>query len=97
MTKTLPISEVKTRLPELVSGVEQREDEIVVTRKGKPAAVLVNFAEYERLKESLDVLSDAAVMKQMVKSKRFYSKRHKGLSFEDVFGEPLHPPKSRKR
>ena len=25
MSKTLPISEVKTRLPELVSGVEERE------------------------------------------------------------------------
>ena len=37
MSKTLPISEVKTRLPELVSGVEEREEEIVVTRKGKPA------------------------------------------------------------
>jgi prevent-host-death family protein len=31
---------VKTRLPELVSGVEERDDEIVVTRNGKPAAVL---------------------------------------------------------
>ena len=50
MSKTIPISEVKTRLPELVAGVEQREDEIVVTRNGKPAAVLVNYEEYERLK-----------------------------------------------
>ena len=50
MAKTMPISEVKTRLPELVSGVEEREDEIVVTRNGKPAAVLINYDEYERLK-----------------------------------------------
>ena len=39
MSKTMPISGVKTRLPELVSGVAEREEEIVVTRKGKPAAV----------------------------------------------------------
>ena len=39
MAKTMPISAVKTRLPELVSAVEEREDEIVVTRNGKPAAV----------------------------------------------------------
>ncbi|MGE5307015.1 MAG: type II toxin-antitoxin system Phd/YefM family antitoxin [Alphaproteobacteria bacterium] len=45
MSKTMPISEVKTVLPELVSGVEDRDDEIVVTRNGKPAAVLVNYAE----------------------------------------------------
>ena len=58
MARTLPISEVKTHLPELVTGVADREEEVIVTRKGKPAAVLVNFAEYERLKASLDVLSD---------------------------------------
>ena len=63
MSKTMPISEVKTRLPELVSDLEEREDEIVVTRNGKPAAVLVNYEEYERLKETLDVLSDPASMR----------------------------------
>ncbi len=97
MSKILPISEVKTRLPELVSGVEEREEEIVVTRRGKPAAVLVNYSEYERLKESLDVLSDPALMKQIRQSKNFYSKGRKGLSFEEVFGEPLHPRKRPKR
>lgn len=97
MSKILPISEVKTRLPELVSGVEEREEEIVVTRNGKPAAVLVNYAEFERLKQSLDVLSDPALMRQIRQSKNFYAKNRKGLSFEEVFGEPLYPPKRRKR
>ncbi len=97
MAQTLPISEVKARLPELVTGVEEREEEIVVTRKGKPAAVLVNYAEYERLKETLDVLSDPALMRQIRRSQRFYAEGGKGLSFEDVFGEPLIPLKKRKR
>lgn len=97
MAKTLPISEVKTRLPELVSGVEEREEEVVVTRRGKPAAVLVNYAEYERLKESLDVLSDPVLMNQIRRSKRFYAKGGRGISFEELFGEPLQPSKKRKR
>ena len=96
MSKTLPISEVKTRLPELVTGVAEQEEEIVVTRNGKPAAVLVNFAEYERLKDSLDVLSDPALMSQLRESQKFYSKRKTGLSFEAVFGEPLRLRKRRK-
>ena len=97
MSKTLPISEVKTRLPELVAGVEEREDEIVVTRNGKPAAVLVNYDEYERLKDTLDVLSDSALMKQVGQSKSFYAKGRQGLSFEAVFGEPLVAVKRRKK
>jgi len=97
MSKTLPISEVKTRLPELVSGVQEREEEIVVTRNGKPAAVLVNYTEYERLRETLDVLSDRGLLRQVRKSRAFYAKSKRGASFEQVFDEKLHPPKRRKR
>lgn len=96
MSKTLPISEVKTHLPALVAGVQEREEEVVVTRNGKPAAVLVNYAEYERLKETLDVLTDPDLMKDIRKSRAFYRSGKKGLSFEDLFGEPLLPPKRRR-
>ena len=97
MAKTLPISEVKTRLPELVSSVEEREDEIVVTRNGKPAAVLVSYDEYERLKETLDVLSDPGSMRQIAQSRRFYARERQGESFEALFGEPLVARKRRKQ
>lgn len=97
MSKILPISEVKARLPELVTGVAEREEEVVVTRNGKPAAVLLNFAEYERLKETLDVLTDPDLMRQVRQSKKFYAKGARGLSFEDIFGESLAPPKTRPR
>lgn len=89
MAKTLPISEVKARLPELVTGVEEREEEVVVTRNGKPAAMLVNYSEYERLKETLDVLSDPDLMRQARESQAYFASGKKGLSFEEVFGEPL--------
>ena len=97
MSKTMPISEVKTRLPELVAGVAEREEEIIVTRNGKPAAVLVNYDEFERLKDTLDVLSDSGLMKQIVQSKNFYAKGKQGQSFESVFGEPLIIRKRRKK
>jgi antitoxin YefM len=96
MAKTLPLSEVKTRLPELVAGVDEREEEIVVTKNGRPAAVLVNVQEYARLKETLDVLSDPSLMQQIAESRAFYRSGQKGLSFEDVFGEPISRPKTRR-
>ena len=97
MARTLPMSEVKARLPELVTGVEEREEKVVVTRKGKLAAVLVNYAEYERLKDTLDVLSDPELMKQIRQSRGLYAAGAKGLSFADIFGEPLIQPKRRAR
>jgi antitoxin YefM len=97
MSKTMPISEVKTRLPELVSGIEEREEEIVVTRNGKPAAVLLNYEEYVRLKETLDVLSDPVSMRQIAQSKRFYAKGRQGQSFEALLGDSLVPRKRPKQ
>ncbi len=97
MARVLPISEVKARLPELVSGVVDREEEVVVTRRGKPVAILVNHAEYERLKETIDVLSDPDLSKQIRLSRRFFASGRRGLSFEDVFGERLVRPRRRAR
>jgi antitoxin YefM len=97
MAKTLPLSEVKTRLPELVAAVEEREEEVVVTKNGRPAAILINIQEYERLKETLDVLSDPELMKQIRQSEAFYASGKKGRSYEEVFDEPLTPGRKRRR
>lgn len=96
MAKTLSLSEVKTRLPELIVGVQDREEEVVVTKNGRPAAILINVQEYARLKETLDVLSDPALMKQISRSRAFYRSGRKGLTFEDVFGEPVAGVKKRR-
>jgi len=74
----LSFSEVKARLPELVAGVEEREEKVVVTKDGRPAADLVNMQKYARLKETIDVLSDPALMDQIAESKAFYRTRKKG-------------------
>lgn len=60
VAKTMPFSEVKTRLPELVLDVEQHEQEIVETRNGKPAAVLVRHLSPDlkrAIKQAFRVLS----------------------------------------
>ncbi len=54
-------------------------------------------AEYERLKETIDVLCDAALMRQIRRSRRFYAAGGKGLSVADVFGETIPPAKRRAR
>lgn len=96
MAITLPLAEVKTRLPELVTGVDECEEEVIVTKNGRFAAVLVNVQEHSRLKNTFEVLSDPTVMQQIAESRAFYRRKKKGLSFEDVFGDPLAPAKIRR-
>lgn len=97
MARILPISEVKARLPELVADVSEREDEVIVTRNGRPAAMLVNIDEYRRLRETLDVLSDPDMMRQIRQSERYLARGGKGLSFDEVFNAPLRRSRRRSR
>ena len=65
MTEMLPLSDVKSRLSELVDRVEREDDRIVLTRNGRPAAVLVSPADLESLEETLAVLSNPELMAQI--------------------------------
>ena len=87
MTKTLPVSEVKMKLTALVKGVgDCDDDEIIITRNGRPAAVILSYRHYEGLKETIEVLSDDELMRQI----RAVQKAEKagdiqGTPMEDVF------------
>ena len=62
---TLPLAEIKKRLSEIVDGVEQRHDRVVLTRNGRPAAVLMSPDDLESLEETLDILSDPKEMAEI--------------------------------
>ena len=91
MKRTLPISDVKTHLPQLVTKITARDDQLVVTKHGKPAVVILSYDEYTNLQETLDVLSNPAMMRQVHKSLAYFARGGKGKTFENVFGEPLFP------
>jgi len=63
--RTLPLSEVKMKLSGLVDSVSATDEEIIITKNGRPAAVLVSPDEFESWKETLSVQSDTALMKEI--------------------------------
>lgn len=70
MSETLPLSSVKAHLSELVDRVEAQHDRVVLTRNGKPAAVLISYDDLEGLEETLSILSDPALMAQVHESEQ---------------------------
>lgn len=58
MSKTVPVREFRTHLADLLDEVADRREHVTVTRRGRPAAVLVPVDEYEALEETAEVLSD---------------------------------------
>lgn len=65
MSEALPLSSVKAHLSELVDRVEGQHDRVVVTRNGRPAAVLISHEDLEGLEETLAALTDPDLMKQI--------------------------------
>ena len=63
--KTLSLSEAKMKLSGLVEEVNAADEEIVITKNGSPAAVLISAEEFESLKETIAVRSDAALMAEI--------------------------------
>lgn len=62
MSETLPLSAVKAHLSEIIDRVEGEHDRVVVTRNGRPAAVLISHDDLEGLEETLAILSDPELM-----------------------------------
>ena len=50
--------------------VEDQHDRVVLTRNGKPAAVLISHDDLESLEETLSILSDPAAMAQIHESEQ---------------------------
>lgn len=65
MPETLSLSYVKAHLSELADRIEGEHDRVVVTRNGRPAAVLISADDLESLEETLAVLSDPDLMQRI--------------------------------
>ena len=55
---TVPLTAAKTHLARLLSEVENLGEQVVITRSGRPAGVLISVDEYEGLLETLEILAD---------------------------------------
>lgn len=63
--KVLPLSEVKSKLSELVDVVERRDEEVTITRNGRAVAMLVSKDEYEGWRETAAIAKDKQFMKEI--------------------------------
>lgn len=62
---TLPLSEIKARLSEVVDQVEREHERVTLTRNGVPAAVIMSPADLAALEDTLDLLSDPSALAEI--------------------------------
>ena len=80
----VPVTEFRTHALEAVRRVNRLGDEVIITAKGKPAAVLVSYDEWESIAETLAIKSDAKLMAQIHASLQYLRRGGKGIPLNRV-------------
>jgi antitoxin YefM len=58
----VPLADVKNRLSEVVDRLEREHGRVVITKHGRPAAILLSLEDLESLEQTLAILSDPDLM-----------------------------------
>ncbi len=61
----MALKDVKNHLSEVVDQVEREHDRVVITKHGRPAAVVVSVDDLDSLEETLDVMSKPRLLGQI--------------------------------
>ena len=64
-TETLSLTEMRPRLSELLARAHDHFDRFVITRRGRAHAVLLSSEEFDGLLETLEILSDKALVRRL--------------------------------
>lgn len=67
-TQTISLTELRPRLSELVDRAHAQFDRFLITRRGRAEAVLLSAEEFEGLLETLEILSDEALVSRLVEA-----------------------------
>ena len=86
MTKTLSLKEARARFSSLVEKADRLSERYVVTKNGRPTAVVMGAEEFEGWVETLEVLSNPKALKSLRQGLK-EAKTGKFKSFKQVFNE----------
>ena len=64
------LADVKNRLAEVIDRLEREHGRAVITKHGRPAAVMLSVEDLTSLEESLEILSDPKLLRSIRRSGR---------------------------
>jgi len=62
---TIPLADAKARLSAVLNEVRDTHERVVITRNGRPEAVIMAVSDLEALEETLDLLSTPGALEQI--------------------------------
>ena len=65
MSETRSLADVKAHLSEIVDLVESEHERVVITRRGRPAAVIMSTSDLASLEETLEILATPGALQEI--------------------------------
>jgi prevent-host-death family protein len=73
------------KLSELIEKVQSTDLEVIITKNGRPAAVLVSPDEFEGWRETIAIKADGDMMSEIKKGISALKKKPKVYTLEELF------------
>ncbi|MFA6637128.1 MAG: type II toxin-antitoxin system Phd/YefM family antitoxin [Candidatus Omnitrophota bacterium] len=70
MTRTITLKELRPNLPGVIRDIDEKMDRFVITKRGKPAALMISVEDYESIMETLVILSNPGMSKKIKQAER---------------------------
>lgn len=86
MDKIIPISEFQVRAKKWVDQVKETDQPVIITQRGRPAAVLMSCDDFEGLQATHDEMSYADWKRRLARAEK-ESSAGKGKNLEDYLQE----------
>jgi prevent-host-death family protein len=79
----IPISELQRQAGQIVDGLSESEDPVIITQHGRAAAILMTPERYDQIQEDLRLLDDLELM-HMLKEAEEAKAAGKTISHKEV-------------
>lgn len=83
MVNTITLKELRPELPGVIKDIDSKLDRYIVTKRGKPVAIMISPDDYEGLLETIEILSDKEAVGRIKEAKREI-KAGKTVSLEEL-------------
>jgi len=76
--------ELRTKLPQLLDALRNEASEMIITRQGKPTAVIIDIERYLEVQDALAEFADPAYLRELLAARQ-QIEQGAGVPAEEVF------------
>ena len=80
----IAVTKAKAKLLDMIQNIDDRYDTIAITKNGIPKAVIMSMEQYEAMCETMAIMADEDMMKQMRASIKDMQEKKTLVDLEDI-------------